>query len=65
MSYMKNKHTNVEHSRCANELRKILKSSTHPQHKPKEGEILVVDTVIRVRLQRQKHMARAVILVII
>lgn len=29
---------------CMDELRKVPKSSTHPQHKPNENEILVADT---------------------
>lgn len=28
----------------SSELRKVPKSSTHPQHKPNENEILVADT---------------------
>ncbi|XP_032165931.1 DNA endonuclease RBBP8 isoform X3 [Mustela erminea] len=34
----------LEQSVCANELRKVPKSSAHPQHKPNESEILVADT---------------------
>ncbi|KAM7125804.1 DNA endonuclease RBBP8 isoform 1-T3 [Molossus nigricans] len=42
--YIEQTHTKPEHSLCTNELRKVLKSSTHPQHKPNENEILVADT---------------------
>ncbi|KAB1258404.1 DNA endonuclease RBBP8 [Camelus dromedarius] len=42
--YVEQTHTQLEHSGCANELRKVPKSSTHPQHKPNETEILVADT---------------------
>lgn len=42
--YVEQTQTNVEHTGCANELRKVPKSSTHLQHKPNEGEILVADT---------------------
>ncbi|XP_011843487.1 PREDICTED: DNA endonuclease RBBP8 [Mandrillus leucophaeus] len=42
--YIEQTHTKLEHSVCANELRKVSKSSTHPQHNPNENEILVADT---------------------
>uniref|UniRef100_A0A8I5TT74 DNA endonuclease RBBP8 n=2 Tax=Pongo abelii TaxID=9601 RepID=A0A8I5TT74_PONAB len=42
--YMEQTHTKLERSVCANELRKVSKSSTHPQHNPNENEILVADT---------------------
>ncbi|XP_035126623.2 DNA endonuclease RBBP8 isoform X3 [Callithrix jacchus] len=42
--YTEQTHTKLEHSVCANELRKVSKSSTHPQHNPNENEILVADT---------------------
>lgn len=42
--YAEQAHTKSEHSVCTNELRKVSKSSTHPQHKPNENEILVADT---------------------
>uniref|UniRef100_A0A8C8ZAL1 DNA endonuclease RBBP8 n=1 Tax=Prolemur simus TaxID=1328070 RepID=A0A8C8ZAL1_PROSS len=34
----------LEHFVCTNELRKVSKASTHPQHNPNENEILVADT---------------------
>ncbi|XP_012601625.1 DNA endonuclease RBBP8 [Microcebus murinus] len=34
----------LEHSVCTNELKKVSKASTHPQHNPNENEILVADT---------------------
>ncbi|XP_057555676.1 DNA endonuclease RBBP8 isoform X2 [Hippopotamus amphibius kiboko] len=42
--YVEQTHTKLEHSGCAHELRKVPTSSTHPQHKPNESEILVADT---------------------
>ncbi|XP_074239790.1 DNA endonuclease RBBP8 isoform X6 [Saimiri boliviensis] len=42
--YIEQTHTKLEHSVCANELRKVSKSSAHPQHNPNENEILVADT---------------------
>ncbi|XP_068419329.1 DNA endonuclease RBBP8 [Eschrichtius robustus] len=42
--YVEQTHTKLEHSGCAHELRKVPKSSTHPQHKHNECEILVADT---------------------
>ncbi|XP_016067003.1 PREDICTED: DNA endonuclease RBBP8 isoform X3 [Miniopterus natalensis] len=42
--YIEQTHTKPEHSVCTNELRKVPKSSTHPQPKPNENEILVADT---------------------
>uniref|UniRef100_A0A8C3VX82 DNA endonuclease RBBP8 n=1 Tax=Catagonus wagneri TaxID=51154 RepID=A0A8C3VX82_9CETA len=42
--YVEQTQTNMERSGCANELRRVPKSSTHPQRKPNEGEILVADT---------------------
>nr|XP_030698462.1 DNA endonuclease RBBP8 isoform X3 [Globicephala melas] len=42
--YVEQTHTKLEHSGCAQELRKIPKSSTHPPHKHNEREILVADT---------------------
>ncbi|XP_007448668.1 PREDICTED: DNA endonuclease RBBP8 [Lipotes vexillifer] len=42
--YVEQTHTKLENSGCAHELRKIPKSSTHPQHKHNEHEILVADT---------------------
>ncbi|XP_004387979.1 DNA endonuclease RBBP8 isoform X1 [Trichechus manatus latirostris] len=42
--YVEQTHTKLEHSVCTNELRKDPKSSAHPQHNPKESEILVADT---------------------
>ncbi|XP_070308837.1 DNA endonuclease RBBP8 isoform X2 [Odocoileus virginianus] len=42
--YVEQTHAKLEHSGCAHELRKVPKSSAHPQHKPKESEILVADT---------------------
>ncbi|XP_007197690.2 DNA endonuclease RBBP8 isoform X2 [Balaenoptera acutorostrata] len=42
--YVEQTHTKLEHSGCAHELRKVPKSSTHPQHKHNEPEILVADT---------------------
>eukprot|EP00069_Balaena_mysticetus_P006225 bmy_05190T0 len=42
--YVEQTHTKLEHSGCAHELRKVPKSSTHPQHKHNEREILVADT---------------------
>uniref|UniRef100_A0A3Q1M1N9 DNA endonuclease RBBP8 n=1 Tax=Bos taurus TaxID=9913 RepID=A0A3Q1M1N9_BOVIN len=42
--YIEQTHAKLEHSGCAHELRTVPKSSAHPQHKPKESEILVADT---------------------
>ena len=42
--YVEQTHTKPQHSGCAHELRKLPKSSTHPQHKHNEHEILVADT---------------------
>ncbi|XP_033034037.1 DNA endonuclease RBBP8 isoform X2 [Trachypithecus francoisi] len=42
--YIEQTHTKWEHSVCANELRKVSKSSAHPQHNPNDNEILVADT---------------------
>ncbi|XP_034498596.1 DNA endonuclease RBBP8 isoform X2 [Ailuropoda melanoleuca] len=42
--YIEQTHGKLEQSMCTNELRKVPKSSTHPQHKPNESEILVADT---------------------
>ncbi|XP_059977759.1 DNA endonuclease RBBP8 isoform X3 [Lagenorhynchus albirostris] len=42
--YVEQTHTKLEHSGCAQELRKIPKSATHPPHKHNEHEILVADT---------------------
>lgn len=42
--YVEQTHTKQEHSVCTNELKRVSKSSTHPQHKPNENEILVADT---------------------
>ncbi|XP_066102969.1 DNA endonuclease RBBP8 [Saccopteryx bilineata] len=44
VQYMEQTHSKPEHSVCTNELRKVPKSSIHPQHKPNENEILVADT---------------------
>ncbi|XP_054527869.2 DNA endonuclease RBBP8 isoform X3 [Pan troglodytes] len=53
--YIEQTHTKLEHSVCANEMRKVSKSSTHPQHNPNENEILVADTYD----QSQSPMAKA------
>uniref|UniRef100_A0A667J433 DNA endonuclease RBBP8 n=1 Tax=Lynx canadensis TaxID=61383 RepID=A0A667J433_LYNCA len=42
--YIEHTHTELEQSVCTNELRKLPKSSIHPQNKPNESEILVADT---------------------
>ena len=42
--YVEQTHAKLEHSGCAHDLRKVPKSSAHPQHTPKESEILVADT---------------------
>ncbi|XP_036887709.1 DNA endonuclease RBBP8 isoform X1 [Sturnira hondurensis] len=42
--YKEQTHTKPEQSGCTNELRKVPKSSTRPQHKANENEILVADT---------------------
>nr|XP_012422591.1 PREDICTED: DNA endonuclease RBBP8 isoform X3 [Odobenus rosmarus divergens] len=42
--YIEQAHAKLEQSVCTNELRKVPKSSNHPQHKPNESEILVADT---------------------
>ncbi|XP_019321104.2 DNA endonuclease RBBP8 [Panthera pardus] len=42
--YIEHAHTELEQSVCTNELRKLPKSSIHPQNKPNESEILVADT---------------------
>uniref|UniRef100_A0ABI7WE30 DNA endonuclease RBBP8 n=1 Tax=Felis catus TaxID=9685 RepID=A0ABI7WE30_FELCA len=42
--YIEHTHTELEESVCTNELRKLPKSSIHPQNKPNESEILVADT---------------------
>lgn len=42
--YVEQTHTKPEHSVCTNELKRVSKSSTHPQHKPHANEILVADT---------------------
>ncbi|XP_059265326.1 DNA endonuclease RBBP8 isoform X3 [Mustela nigripes] len=42
--YTEQTHATLEQSGCANELRKVPKSSAYPQHKPNESEILVADT---------------------
>uniref|UniRef100_A0A8C6DEM6 DNA endonuclease RBBP8 n=1 Tax=Moschus moschiferus TaxID=68415 RepID=A0A8C6DEM6_MOSMO len=42
--YIEQTHAKLERSGCAHELRKVPKSSAHPQHKPKESEILAADT---------------------
>lgn len=42
--YTEQTHATLEQSVCANELRKVPKSSAYPQHKPNESEILVADT---------------------
>ncbi|PNJ81116.1 RBBP8 isoform 10, partial [Pongo abelii] len=55
--YMEQTHTKLERSVCANELRKVSKSSTHPQHNPNENEILVADTYD----QSQSPMATTVV----
>ncbi|XP_032149105.1 DNA endonuclease RBBP8 isoform X2 [Sapajus apella] len=55
--YIEQTHTKLEHSVCANELRKVSKSSTHPQHNPNENEILVADTYD----QSQSPMATTVV----
>uniref|UniRef100_A0A5F9D618 DNA endonuclease RBBP8 n=1 Tax=Oryctolagus cuniculus TaxID=9986 RepID=A0A5F9D618_RABIT len=43
VQYTEQTHNKVEHSVGANELRKVSKPLTHPQH-PNENEILVADT---------------------
>ncbi|XP_074239787.1 DNA endonuclease RBBP8 isoform X3 [Saimiri boliviensis] len=55
--YIEQTHTKLEHSVCANELRKVSKSSAHPQHNPNENEILVADTYD----QSQSSMATTVV----
>ncbi|XP_054958735.1 DNA endonuclease RBBP8 isoform X4 [Pan paniscus] len=55
--YIEQTHTKLEHSVCANEMRKVSKSSTHPQHNPNENEILVADTYD----QSQSPMATTVV----
>lgn len=42
--YIEQTHTNLEHSACTNELRKISKASPPPPHHSEEPEILVADT---------------------
>ncbi|XP_064433903.1 DNA endonuclease RBBP8 isoform X3 [Mirounga angustirostris] len=42
--YIEQTHAKPEQSVCTNELRKVPKSSNHPQHKPNGSEILVADT---------------------
>ncbi|XP_006901126.1 PREDICTED: DNA endonuclease RBBP8-like [Elephantulus edwardii] len=42
--YIEQIRSKLEHSACTDELRNDLKSSTRPQHSPKENEILVADT---------------------
>lgn len=42
--YLEQAHAKPDHSMCTDELKKVPKSSTHPQHKPNENEILVADT---------------------
>ncbi|XP_053427560.1 DNA endonuclease RBBP8 isoform X2 [Nycticebus coucang] len=42
--YIEQTHTKSELSVCPNELRKVSKASTHPQHNSNENEILVADT---------------------
>ena len=44
IQHVEQTHTKLEHSACAHELKKVPKSSTHPQHKPNESEILVTNT---------------------
>uniref|UniRef100_A0A2K6FDJ3 DNA endonuclease RBBP8 n=1 Tax=Propithecus coquereli TaxID=379532 RepID=A0A2K6FDJ3_PROCO len=52
--YIEQTHTKLERSACTNELRKVSKASTHPQHNPNENEILVADTCD----QNQSSMAK-------
>ncbi|XP_044777217.1 DNA endonuclease RBBP8 isoform X3 [Neomonachus schauinslandi] len=42
--YIEQTHAKPEQPVCTNELRKVPKSSNHPQHKPNGSEILVADT---------------------
>lgn len=42
--YVEQTHAKQEHTVCTNELRKVSKSATHPQHSPNESETLVADT---------------------
>lgn len=42
--YIEQTHTHLEHSLCADELKKVFKASTNLQHKLNENEMLVADT---------------------
>ena len=65
VQYVEQTHAKLEHSGCAHELRTVPKSSAHPQHKPKENEILVADTCDQSQLQWLNHMEKAVILLMV